>query len=117
MNLRWTRDAVALAVTAGAAYRLTRLWLRDDFPPVVAIRNAVIARLQPAEPDDPPEPWAPAVEHPLLPLTYCPWCAGFWITAAVVAVASTPALAPLWKPLSTTLAISAVVGLASAHDE
>ncbi len=109
MNLKWTRDALTLAVTAAAAFRLTRLWLRDDLPGVLHAREAAVEALTSRVPD--------GEEHPLLPLTYCAWCAGFWISAAVVAVASTPALAPLWRPLSTVLAVSAVVGVASAHDE
>lgn len=109
MNLKWTRDALTVAVTAAAAFRLTRLWLRDSLPGVVDVREAAVAALEERAPD--------GEEHPLLPLTYCAWCAGFWISAAVVAVASTPQLAPLWRPLSTVLAVSAVVGVASAHDE
>lgn len=109
MNLKWTRDALTVAVTAAAAYRLTRLWLRDTLPGVVQVREAAVAALDARAPD--------GEEHVLLPLTYCAGCAGFWISAATVAVASTPKLAPLWRPLSTVLAVSAVVSLASAHDE
>jgi hypothetical protein len=111
VNLQWTRSPLALIIAAGAAYRLTRLWTAEDFPPVVAIRTLLQEHLQEGAIA------ADKGEHPLDALTWCPWCAGFWITAAVVAATSSPALAPLWKPLATTLALSAAVGKLSAHDE
>jgi hypothetical protein len=107
---RWTQDPVQVAVNAAAAARLTRLWLHDDLPPLPRLRAAIAkgaARYQETH---------NGAEHPLLPLTYCAWCSGFWVSAAVVALASSP-LAPLWRPVALALAYSATTGLADQHAE
>lgn len=67
----WTRDPLTLAVTAAAAYRVTRLLVSDRLPPLVRARRELADRL----PDD----WAYGVA--------CPWCVGFWVSAAAVATA------------------------------
>lgn len=46
--------------------------------------------------------------HWLGELVTCPWCAGFWVAAGVVAARS---WLGFWPILGTVLAISAVVGL------
>ncbi len=109
-SLDWAQNPTALAINAAAAYRLTRLWLTDDLPPLPAVR-ARIAAAEAAHEDR-----HDGAEHPLFPLSYCYWCAGFWISAAVTVVASSP-LAPLWRPLAVALALSATTGLTSQHDD
>lgn len=102
MNTRWMRDPVALTVNALAAYRLTRLWTRDSLPPLPAIRQHVLDKL-----DEIQNRRGVATDHPLTELVRCPWCVGFWISVGVVGAAT---LAPrAWRPLATALAFSAVV--------
>jgi len=107
---RWMNNPVDVAVNAAASARLTRLWLYDDLPPLPRLR-ALVARgaARYAQTHN-------GSEHPLLPLTYCAWCSGFWIGAGVVALASSP-LAPLWRPVAYALAYSATTGLADQHTE
>lgn len=99
------------AVTVGAAYRLTRLWLKDDLPPLPELRAAMARRFIAHEHAH------EGKEHPLLPLTECPWCAGFWISAGAVALELFPVTRRWWRPLALALASSAVVGFLSLHDE
>lgn len=99
-----------MAINAAAAYRLTRLWLKDDLPPLPAVRAAIATKA--ARYEDAHN----GAEHPLLPLSYCWWCSGFWISLGVVVLASSP-LAPLWRPLAHALAFSTTTGLISRHDQ
>jgi hypothetical protein len=103
-DLSWATRPALLAVNGLAAYRLTRLWLRDSVPPMPAVRAWLGDRLTEHEDAHEGRP------HPLAPLTDCPWCAGFWISLGVVGVASVPALRRAWLPLATALAFSAVTG-------
>lgn len=100
MSLAWAASPLALIIQVLAAYRLTRLWTRDTLPPLPRLRDTVTAR------------WG---DRAWSELFTCPWCAGFWISVAVVALASSP-LAPAWNWLALALAISAVVGKLAAHD-
>lgn len=68
---RWTSDPVALTVTALASYRLTRLVTADHLPPAVRLR----AWLSDHTPDEYAMLWS------------CPWCFGFWTSAALTATA------------------------------
>jgi hypothetical protein len=86
--------AVVLALTV---YRLTRLVVRDEFPPVARPREWVIRRL--------------GADHPVAYLVECPWCMSFWVAAAVVVVvdcatSTSVPLPALWVP-----ALSATTGL------
>lgn len=99
--LAWAADPLLLLINALAAYRLTRLWTRDSLPPLPQIRQAVLSR------------WGDKTWTELL---VCDWCAGFWISAGVVAVASSPAEG-VWLWLAVPLALSAVVGLIATRDE
>lgn len=65
---RWFRDPATLVVTALAAYRLTRLITTDHLPPMVKARDW----LEDRTPDAYSMLWT------------CPWCIGFWVSAAVV---------------------------------
>lgn len=85
-----------LALDALAAYRLTRLITRDSLPGLAHLRDAALDRWQGSA-------WAELIE--------CPWCVGFWIACAVLAI---HALAPgLWPWAAAALALSAVTGLLS----
>jgi hypothetical protein len=67
---RWIRDPLALAVSALASYRLTRLMTTDHLPPAEKARTWLEERT----------PGNYAV------LWTCPWCFSFWTSAAIVAV-------------------------------
>jgi hypothetical protein len=100
---RWSNGAsgtlAALAVNGLAAYRITRLLQRDSLPPLPALREKLTDRYG---------------HLPVADLIDCPWCLGFWVSAGVVAAASSPARR-VWSPLAAALALSAVVGLVSTH--
>lgn len=109
MDTAWMRDPAQLTVNALAAARLTRLWTRDSLPPLPRLRQAVLDKLdavqrQRGQHDD----------HPLVALVNCPWCIGFWLSAAVAAAAT---LAPqAWRPIGTALAFSQTTGLLARLD-
>jgi hypothetical protein len=75
-------------VDALAAARLIRLATRDTFPPVKRTRNLVIG-------------WA-GQGSSIAELVDCPWCAGFWITAGVVAARRVVPRA--WAPVADVFA-------------
>lgn len=102
------------SVTTLAAYRLTRLWLKDDVPPLPALRAAMARRFIAYETAH------EGKQHPLEPLTYCWWCAGFWTSLAAAVLESVPVTRRWWRPLALALASSAVVAVAAErleHDE
>jgi hypothetical protein len=102
VNTKWMTSPTALAVNALAAYRLTRLVTRDSLPPLPAVRQHVLDKL-----DEIQNRRGVTADHPLTELVHCPWCVGFWISVGVVGAAT---LAPrAWRPLATALAFSAVV--------
>lgn len=68
---RWTSDPITLTAAALTTYRLTRLVTTDDLPPAVRLRGWLA--------DHTPDEYAM--------LWSCPWCLGFWTSAAVTAVA------------------------------
>lgn len=84
-----------LLVAALAIARLTRLVTKDEFPPVAALRDRLLARWPAedtafAEQADAKvevfrvgEVWVPEKSHWLGDLITCPWCAGFWIASLV----------------------------------
>lgn len=102
IDTKWMRSPAALAVNALAAYRLTRLWTRDSLPPLPAIRQHVLQKL-----DEIQDAKGSHEAHPLAALVDCPWCIGFWISVGVVGAATLTPRA--WRPLATALAFSAVV--------
>ncbi|HTG49956.1 MAG TPA: DUF1360 domain-containing protein [Gemmatimonadales bacterium] len=123
MNLAWVHSPLWLVINSLVAFRLTRLWLDDQLPPLPLIRERLTA-------------WADQRYRTLLwgedstltdeqatermqrdggqaPITYllsCYWCAGFWIGLAVVLAAS---LIPLviWTVPAVALAFSATTGI------
>jgi|SRR5687768_2048078 len=98
-------------VTVMAAYRLTRLWLKDDLPPLPAVRALLGRKVAAYEAEH------EGRAHPLEPLTYCWWCAGFWVSLGAVVLESVPATRRWWRPLALALASSAVVALAAERLE
>lgn len=98
-------------VSALAAYRITRLWIKDEVPPLPAVRALIARRLAAYEEQHDGKP------HPLEPLTYCWWCAGFWASLASAVLESVPATRRWWRPLALALASSAVVAIAAERLE
>lgn len=100
-----------LAVDMLAAARITRLVTTDTFPPVKRAREALLKRVDPrgvrkikgAEP--------PALAE----LIECNWCAGFWISTAVVAARWR--FPRLWGAVAPVWATSMVVGLVAGVSE
>lgn len=88
-------------IDALAAARLTRLVVVDDFPPVKRARDWFLERV--------------GEESTLGDLIGCPWCAGWWISAAVVAARWR--FPRLWDPVARALATSLVVGFAVVESE
>lgn len=84
---------LTLLITALAAHRLTRLWIKDTLPPLPKIRGWLQYKLRHSK---------------LVELTNCPWCAGFWIAAASTLLASTGVW---WLWVAIPLAISTIIGL------
>ncbi len=84
-----------LLVDALATYRITRL-ITDDL--ITEPIRAAVTRLG--------EPWASGIE--------CPWCVGFWVSCAVVAVSW--AFPNQWAPIATVFALSAVAGFLASHE-
>jgi len=82
-------------VDALAAYRLTRLVVQDDFPPVARARDLVKEAAGPTS--------------SVTQMLECPWCSGFWVSALVVAARGW--LPRVWAPAASALALSAVTGI------
>lgn len=117
MSLAWTTSPLWLVINALMAYRLTRLWIDDDLPPLPALRRWARHRLdlassRSARRDDHLSLYG---GHPLENLVGCYWCAGYWVSLGVFLAAS---LIPMtvWAFLAVPLALSAVVGLIASRD-
>lgn len=89
-------SAVDLAVDALAVHRLTRLAVSDEI--TAGLRERLWERHDPATTG-------------LGYLATCPWCASFWIAAAVAAARAAAPRA--WAPLAAVLAMSSAAGLLS----
>jgi Protein of unknown function (DUF1360) len=95
---------MSLALDALAAFRLWRLAARDELTADLRERWEAFAYAHLSPPAEPghgqPVPKA-------IVLVGCPWCLGFWLTIAVVALRNQP----WWRPARDALAVSALVGL------
>lgn len=124
-----------LGLMSLAVYRLTRLVVRDTFPPVLWVRDRVAGGWRPlteSERSGPgklvPEPhwtkidgvlnryvrrasWSP---HWLAELLTCPWCASGWITGIVVLATDMTTGVP--APVLTGLSAWALGALLAARD-
>lgn len=116
MTLAWTSSPVWLVINALMAFRLTRLWVDDELPPLPVFRRWARHRLDLASSRSSKRTEHISLYggHPLENLIGCTWCAGYWISLAVFLAAS---LIPLtvWAFLAVPLALSAVVGLLAAR--
>lgn len=119
MTTEWMASPVLLVVYALAAYRMTRLWIDDQLPPLPRLRTAIETKLIDRRKRQLHRrarrgealTQADLMRRPaLLSLLDCYWCAGFWVSAAAVAIASTPA-EPFVRPVAVALAFSAVVAI------
>jgi hypothetical protein len=113
-----------LLIDALAAFRITRLVVADDItePPRARVLQAVYA----AGDREPPEAvtdgctWTQAVHQDPAPpklatLITCPWCAGFYVSIAVVIGRR---LAPrMWRPVARAFALSGVAGIIGSQFE
>lgn len=128
---------LTLLVDGLATYRLTRLIVRDDFPPIKKLRDWMLRRWPAADVeyatadiDDgyvrgtrtavralriENEQYVYGPEHPswIGDLITCPWCAGMYAAAGVVAMHE---FVFWWPWLALVLALSAVAGLLSLRD-
>jgi hypothetical protein len=91
--------ALDTVVAAFAAYRLTRLVVLDDLPPVAKARSAFIKAAGPGS------AWSEMIS--------CPWCSGYWVSAVVALAVSRW---PLARKLALVPAFSAAAGLLSTLD-
>lgn len=87
---------VALALTS---YRLTRLLVVDEFPPIKVQRMRLAER------------WGP--ESSLTYLSRCPWCAGVWVSG-LLTLATWLAVDSVQVPFLMWGAAAAVSGFVSA---
>jgi hypothetical protein len=94
VNTTWARDPLAVAVLTLAVHRLTRMGLLDTMP-FGALRNRLIKRNPSGH---------------LAELLTCPWCLGWWMSAAVVLAACTLPRR-VWQPIAVALAVSSVAAL------
>jgi hypothetical protein len=97
-----------LLVDALAAARVTRLVTTDTFPPVKLLREWALDKVDP----NPQEGQAPSS---LAELIECHWCAGFWISAGVVAARRY--VPGVWDPIAKAFAFSMTVGFAVANSK
>lgn len=100
-------SATLLAVMALASYRLWRVAGRDSWPPSERLREWVKDRqLEADEQHRDRAAWAWAE---VAVFVECPWCAGSWCAAIVVAVTAQLASVPL--PLLQWGAVACLTGL------
>lgn len=126
MSIAWMHDSVLLVIYALASFRVARLWIDDMLPPLPLIRTRIEAAINARQARRHRRKreaghvftQAELMRRPTLhALLDCYWCAGFWISASAVLIASTPA-EPYLRPVAVALAFSAVVGvLASKIDD
>ena len=86
----------AIVVGILSSARLTRLLVRDTWPPSVWVRLKWAEITKDGE-------WSDLVE--------CPWCASQWITGAIMATALVTDLHPVWWVFNGWMAASLIVAL------
>lgn len=104
--INWTYVAAAIIGVLSAA-RLTRLVVNDAFPPSVWLRN----KWDKLTKDDNDEDGKWTV------LVYCPWCAGPYLSAIVLAWALLSNLHWTWWVFNGWLAGSYAASWIAFHDE
>lgn len=93
--------ALLVALIALTSYRVTRLLVRDQFPPIEVQRTRIAARWG-------DESWQAY-------LSRCPWCAGVYVSAVVVALTHL-VVGGFPTPVLVWGTAAASVGLLSALD-
>lgn len=93
------RNVLELLV-ALASYRLTRLLVQDQFPPIAVQRERIAERA--------------GDESAIAYLVRCPWCAGVYVSGAVTL--ATTLIVGLAAPILVWGAAAAAVGLLSTVD-
>lgn len=96
--------AVALVVVMSSA-RLTRLVTFDSFPPVQWVREKFIEFMD-----------SRAATRGWAMLGYCPWCASFWVTLAVVLSGYFSDWHTAWWLINGSLGASYLAATYMAHD-
>lgn len=102
---------MTLLVDMAAAARVTRLVTTDTFPPVKHLRDWLLDKVDPrqvrkVEKAEPPT---------FVELIECNWCAGFWISVAVVVARKR--FPDLWDPIARVFATSYAVGMLAGLSE
>lgn len=129
MNLAWIHDPLWLVLNTLVAFRLTRLWVADELPPLPTVRQKLDhwADARWSKRTHPPlatqDRWraidrlklAYADENPVKRLWDCYWCAGFWIALGTF-LGATLIPAAVWPFIALPLALSAAVGLLGSRD-
>jgi hypothetical protein len=129
VNLTWATDPVWLIINALVAYRLTRLWVSDELPPLPSLRRKLDAwanqrwltkthpKLATTQEWDEIEELKRAYhdDAPVKRLWDCYWCAGFWISTGTILAASLIPFA-VWQFIALPFALSAIVGLLGTRD-
>lgn len=117
---------MTLLVAALAIARFTRLVTKDEFPPVAALRDRLLARWPAedtafAEQADAKvevfrvgEVWVPERSHWLGDLITCAWCASVWVAAIVVPL--TYWLGPWFDWVLMVPAFSQIAGLLASWE-
>ncbi len=98
-------DAATVARTVGTAARLTRLVALDSLLDVPRAKVEHWANARKHGPDYDPEV-AHADPHWLAKLVGCTWCAGFWVSAGVVASAHAFGHTRTWKYATDAFAVA-----------
>lgn len=106
---------------AVATWRLTRLLVRDEFPPTRALREWVLRTFADIQPDGtlaPSKQWG-AAGHALAYLFTCTWCMSIWVGAAVVALADWRLSVPYpWLVVAAGSALSGLLNMIDVeHDQ
>lgn len=104
MNTEFHWLAVAAIIIVSSA-RLTRLWTFDDFPPVQSVRDWLYDRLDNTKRG---RAWQP--------ITWCPYCSSFWITAAVAGWGWLTDFNSVWFFLNGALAASYLASILMVND-
>ncbi|MEV0323036.1 DUF1360 domain-containing protein [Streptomyces sp. NPDC050658] len=105
--------AMLLLVMILAAYRLTRLVVKDQFPPLLWVRHKLAGGWAGPAQDVPVHRarWSPQW---LADLVTCSWCASAWVSLGVLGCTATVVAIPL--PVLTWLAVWAGAALLASQD-
>lgn len=114
-------DLITLILAVGAAARITRLVVADTI--TEPLRNALLPRIARSrrerdriaqgEPATPPQ----GLRGALITLLTCHWCAGMWISIAIVALAYIADGHPLFTWPAAALTVAYLVGLAADQEQ